>query len=44
MALATAGAVKAVLDTPILTKEGAVTEESIRAYKKVEAFLPKVEG
>lgn len=44
MALATAGAVKAVLDTPILTKEGAVTEESLRAYKKVEAFLPKVEG
>ena len=26
MALATAGAVKAVLDTPILTKEGAVTK------------------
>lgn len=44
MALATAGAVKAVLDTPILTKEGAVTEESLTAYKKVEAFLPKVEG
>lgn len=44
MALATAGAVKAVLDTPILTKEGAVTEESLRAYKKVEVFLPKVEG
>ena len=44
MALATAGAVKVVLDTPILTKEGAVTEESLRAYKKVEAFLPKVEG
>lgn len=43
MALATAGAVKAVLDTPILTKEGAVTEESLTAYKKVEAFLPKVE-
>lgn len=37
-----AGAVKAVLDTPILTK-GAVTE-LLRAYKKVEAFLPKVEG
>ena len=44
MALATAGAVKAVLDTPILTKEGAVTKESLAAYKKVEAFLPKVEG
>lgn len=44
MAVATAGAVKAVLDTPILTKEGAVTEESLAVYEKVEAFLPKVEG
>ena len=44
MALATAGAVKAVLDTPILTKEGAVTEESLTAYERVEAFLPKVMG
>lgn len=44
MALATAGAVKAVLDTPILTKEGAVTKESLAVYEKVEAFLPKVEG
>lgn len=44
MALATAGAVKAVLDTPILNKAGAVTEESLTAYERVEAFLPKVEG
>lgn len=44
MALATAGAVKAVLDTPILNKAGAVTEESLTAYERVEAFLPKVMG
>lgn len=44
MALATAGAVKTVLDTPIFTGEGVVREESLIACKKIEAFLSKVEA
>lgn len=44
MALSTAGVVNALLDTPILTKAGAVTEESLATYEKVEAFLPKAQS
>ena len=42
MARATAGAVKAVLDTPILTEDGAVTTESWQTYREVEAALPRL--
>lgn len=44
MALSTASAVKAVLDTPILTKDGSVTAESLEMYRKIEAFLPTVKA
>lgn len=39
MALSTAGVIKAILDTPILNENGAVSEESLATYKKVNAAI-----
>lgn len=38
-AMATAGAIKAVLDTPILTDEGDITQESLETSTKITGFL-----
>lgn len=37
---ALAGAVKAVIDTPILSKEGEVAPESLKVYQKMDGSLP----
>lgn len=38
---ALAGAVKAVIDTPILTKEGAVSKESLDVYNSTQKSIPQ---
>ena len=37
--MSTAGAIKAVLDTPILTEDGTLTPESIDVANKVHGYI-----
>ena len=39
---AVAGAIKAVLDTPILTEDGALTKESKQLSREMQADIPKI--